>query len=379
MVHFIGDIETSCKMMTGSIYRKSELFLIFICIALLLQFYHVESNLAEATSSSEKIVSIMAVGDSIGYNIVNENLSNLSSIIHNSTDIFIFNLEGVLADDASLSNSSSSAVICKGFPSFQSTFVSNSTFVDYLKLAPTTIANLANNHVFDCGAEGVNETKKVLEEKNILSVGAGQDLQEACEPLLVQHKGLRIAFVSYNFMIGDLVSAHANRAGGASMNDCNHDYNSIRSQKGADLIIASIHLGYWSPDVNEEQVKVVQHLFDSGVDIVIGHSPHMPQAIAATKGGNLAFFSLGNFILRPDYIMPELAHTTIVPQIDIYANNTVNVIIYPVRIDDNGIPHLEELSNNDIISRIAKDSDEFSTSIIIHDNLGLLAVKRHSE
>jgi hypothetical protein len=118
------------KMMRGSIYRKSELFLIFICVILLLQFYHVRSNLAEATSSSEKIVSIMAVGDSIGYNIENENLSNLSSIIRNSTDIFIFNLEGVLADNASLSNSSSSAVVCEGFPSLQSTFVSNSTFVD---------------------------------------------------------------------------------------------------------------------------------------------------------------------------------------------------------------------------------------------------------
>jgi hypothetical protein len=153
------------KMMRGSIYRKSELFLIFICVILLLQFYHVRSNLAEATSSSEKIVSIMAVGDSIGYNIENENLSNLSSIIRNSTDIFIFNLEGVLADNASLSNSSSSAVVCEGFPSLQSTFVSNSTFVDYLKLAPITIANLANNHVFDCGAEGVNETKKVLKER----------------------------------------------------------------------------------------------------------------------------------------------------------------------------------------------------------------------
>ena len=197
--------------------------------------------------------------------------------------------------------------------------------------------------------------------------------------MLVQHGDFRIAFVSYNFVNDDLVSAQANRAGGASMYACNHDYNSIRSQKGADLIIASIHLGRWSPDVNAEQVKIVQHLFYSGVDIVIGHSPHMPQAIAATEGGNLAFFSLGNFIFRPDYTMPELAHTTIVPQIDIYANNTVNVIIYPVRIDDDGIPHLEEHSNNDIISRIAKDSDEFYTSIMIHDNLGSLAVQPYSE
>ena len=326
------------------------------------------------------MVSIMAVGDSIGYNIENENLSNLSSIIYNSTDIFIFNLEGVLADDASLSNSSSSAVIiCEGFPSHQSTFVSNSTFVDYLKLAPITIANLANNHVFDCGATGINETKKVLEEKNILSVGAGQDLQEACEPLLVEHKGLRIAFVSYNFALENLVSAQANRAGGASMDACNHEYNKIRLQKGADLIIASIHLGYWSPNVNEEQIKVVQHLFRLGVDIVIGHSPHMPQAIAATKGGNLAFFSVGNFILRPDYVMPPLAHTTIVPKIDIYPDNTVNVTIYPVRIDNEGIPHLEEKSNNEIISRIAKDSDKFNTSLEIHDNLGILLIKQYLE
>jgi len=366
--------------MRRSIYTKSALFLIFVCVIFLLQFYYTRSNLAEATTSSpEEIVSIMAVGDSIGYNIENENLSNLGTIIHNSTDIFIFNLEGVLADDASLRNSSSSAVICEGFPSRQSTFVSNSTFVDHLKLAPITIANLANNHVFDCGVDGIKETRKVLIEKNILSVGAGQDLQEACEPLLVQHEGFRIAFVSYNFMLEDLVSAQANRAGGASMDACNHDYNNIRLQKGADLIIASIHLGYWSPDVNEAQVKVVQHLFDSGVDMVIGHSPHMPQAIAATKGGNLAFFSLGNFILRPDYIMPELAHTTIVPKIDFYADNTVNVTIYPVRIDDGGTPHLEEHGNNDTISRIAKDSDEFSTSIIIHDNLGLLSIKRYSE
>jgi gamma-polyglutamate biosynthesis protein CapA len=366
--------------MRGSIYTKSALFLISISIILLLQFYYARSNLAEATTSSpEKIVSIMAVGDSIGYNIENENLSNLSSIIHNSTDIFIFNLEGVLADDASLSNSSSPTVICEGFPSRQSTFVSNSTFVDYLKLAPITIANLANNHIFDCAAEGINETKKVLKEKNILSVGAGQDLQEACEPLLVQHKGLRIAFVSYNFVNDDLVSAQANRAGGASMDACNHDYNNIRLQKGADLIIASIHLGYWSPDVNEEQFEVVQHLFRSGVNIVIGHSSHMPQAIGATKAGNLAFFSLGNFILRPDYTMPPLAHTTIVPKIDIYADNTVNVTIYPVRIDNDGIPHLEEKSNNEIISRIAKDSDKFYTSLKIHDNLGLLSIKRYSE
>jgi hypothetical protein len=91
--------------MTGDFVTRSEVFQIMICIIILLQFHYVQSNLPEAVASSEHLISIMAAGDSIGYNIENENLSNLSSsIIHNSTDIFIFNLEGVLADNASLSN-----------------------------------------------------------------------------------------------------------------------------------------------------------------------------------------------------------------------------------------------------------------------------------
>lgn len=56
------------------------------------------NNLATATSSSaEDMLSIMAVGDSIGYNIDSKKLSNLSQIIK-APDIFIFNSEGVLID-----------------------------------------------------------------------------------------------------------------------------------------------------------------------------------------------------------------------------------------------------------------------------------------
>jgi poly-gamma-glutamate capsule biosynthesis protein CapA/YwtB (metallophosphatase superfamily) len=151
-------------------------------------------------------------------------------------------------------------------------------------------------------------------------------------------------------------------------------YNKLK-KKNADIIIASIHLGYWSANVTQRQVTEIQSLFDSGVDIVIGHSPHIPQAIMVTEAGNLAFFSLGNFILRPDYLMPPLAYTTIVPRLDVMGNNIVDVTIYPVRIDNYGIPHLEQhKNNNNIISRIVKDSDNFNTSIKIRDNLGLLSV-----
>ena len=107
-------------------------------------------------------------------------------------------------------------------------------------------------------------------------------------------------------MIRDLVSAGINHSGAADMDLCSYDFTQL---KDADIIIASIHLGYWSANVSPRQVTEIQRLFDTGVDIVIGHSPHIPQAIATTEAGNLAFFSLGNFILNPDHLMPPLAHT----------------------------------------------------------------------
>jgi poly-gamma-glutamate capsule biosynthesis protein CapA/YwtB (metallophosphatase superfamily) len=339
-----------------------------ICF-LILCFYFTRDN-AFAIESS--MLSITAVGDTTGNKIKKENLSSaLSSEVGNiikSSDLFIFNLEAVLV------GSKENVQKCEGFSYEQSVFVSNSTFADYLKLAPITIANLANNHILECNSEGIKETKRVLTEKGIYFVGAGQNLQEACEPLFIKYNGLDIAFVSYNFVLPHLVSADPNRPGAASLSVCNHDYGNFRLKKGVDLIVASIHLGLWSPDVNKEQVKVVDYLIKSGVDIVIGHSPHMPQAMLATEEGKLAFFSLGNFIFRPDYEMPSLAHTTIVPKINLYKDNRMDITIYPVRIDSGGVPHIEK-NTNDIISRIAEGSKMFNTSIKIQNNLGYISTK----
>jgi poly-gamma-glutamate synthesis protein (capsule biosynthesis protein) len=248
----------------------------------------------------EGAVSIIAVGDSIGYNVDEAKLSHLGEMM-GSTDIFIFNLEGSLVD------SGEQAKECKGFPEVQSIFASSPAFIKHMKLAPVTIANMGNNHVLDCGAEGIERTKKILSEDNILFLGAGQNLDESCEPLFVENKGMRMALFSYNLVMPELFASGPDKAGAARPDGCKHDYKS--KAEDAELVIASVHVGRWSADVNATQVELVNRLFDSGVDIVIGHSPHIPQAVMV-RDGKLAFFSLGNFILRPDYTMPALAYTT---------------------------------------------------------------------
>ena len=186
---------------------------------------------------------------------------------------------------------------------------------------------------------------------------------------------MKIIFVSYNFVSDDLVSAQIDRAGAASMDRCRHDFDKIRLDEKANLIIASIHLGFWSSNVSNKQIDVFKRLFDSGVDIVLGHSSHMPQAIIAREDGKLGFFSLGNFIFRPDYSLPSQALTTIAPKLEIdVQENTTDVMIYPVRINNDGIPRLEEKDNNDILYELVKASNDFSTSIKIDGNLGQMSV-----
>lgn len=80
----------------------------------------------------------------------------------------------------------------------------------------------------------------------------------------------------------------------------------------------------------------------------------------------------GNFIFRPDYQMPPLAHTTILPKINLYNDNKMDVEVYPVKIDAGGIPYLEE-NTRDITSRIAESSKNFGTLIELQGNVGYLS------
>ena len=342
--------------------RKTALALLVVVSILLM--VGVILRVPDILHSPSEPVSITAVGDSIGYNVRMQDLGNLTEIIGES-DVFIFNLEGLLY------RSSDVPLTCKGFPSVQSILTSDESFAKYMKLAPVTIANMANNHVLDCGAEGIERTKDILSQNNVLSVGAGPSLKEACEPLLVRVRDWRIAFVSYDFVEAELAGATSTSAGAATFNGCNPNFAKIKSEN-VDLLVVSIHYGTWSSEVTEDQFDLVTRLLDAGADIVIGHSPHMPQAVMGGNG-KLAFFSLGNFIFRPDYRMPPLAYTSIVPHITIL-NDLVSATIYPIKIDYNGIPSLDQ--GNETIRRIADASRAFNTILKIEGNIGQLSTAR---
>lgn len=68
--------------------------------------------------------------------------------------------------------------------------------VKYLKDTSFDILNLANNHVFDLGIDGFNETLEVLSRNDIQFIGvANQKFNSSY--LIVKKRGIKLGFLGY--------------------------------------------------------------------------------------------------------------------------------------------------------------------------------------
>ena len=65
---------------------------------------------------------------------------------------------------------------------------------------------------------------------------------------------------------------------------------------GTDFIIANVHWGVeYTHYFNDHQQDIAHQLIDSGVDMIIGHHPHVVQGMEVYNSKPI-FYSLGNFI-----------------------------------------------------------------------------------
>jgi len=159
------------------------------------------------------------------------------------------------------------------------------------------LVTLANNHIYDQGEDGLNETITSLVDQDLEFVGAGNTLSEAQTPFYISIKGLKIAFI--NFSLAGLWCANENHGGSNSMNLIDN-FNQIRSaNQNADIVILIIHGGhehqhYPSP----ETIKRYRFYAQSGADAIVAHHPHSIQGYEVYEETPI-FYSLGNFLFPP--------------------------------------------------------------------------------
>lgn len=245
----------------------------------------------------ENVVELMAVGDvQPGRGAVNDPFEHVRPWLRGA-DLTVGNLESVIVKA----------------PATHSRSLDRFRAGPLLRVPPYAVAGLqdagfdvlglANNHALDLGSEGLAETASHLEAAGIDVIGASPPDEPARQPLVREVRGVRLAFLAFN---GLSESQAAHRSTDWSPVGWNPERASeaiAATRDRVDAVIVSVHWGYeYETRVDPAQREAAQALLRAGADLVIGHHPHVVQAIEVEAGRAVAY-SLGNFVF--DQPQPE--------------------------------------------------------------------------
>jgi poly-gamma-glutamate synthesis protein (capsule biosynthesis protein) len=187
-------------------------------------------------------------------------------------------------------------------------FNAPASVVTALKHAGVDVVSVANNHMFDQGRAGFEETLRELDRLGMPYVGAGEAGREA-GPRLFQVNGLELAFLAYAYgynQSGNDCPTAATRGDRpclkASLLDPERAVAEVAAAaRRADAVVVSVHWGIeYDRQPREEQVALAHRLADAGALVVLGHHPHVlqPVELYPRQDGRTALiaYSLGNFV-----------------------------------------------------------------------------------
>lgn len=169
------------------------------------------------------------------------------------------------------------------------------------------VVGLANNHMLDSYASGYLNTIEFWEKKpNILAIGGYKNKADYENIRIYEKNGIKIAFLAYTYGTNGLVLPEGSQLVIPWYDDADIDRQTKKAREIADCVIVSIHWGQenaFTP--NATQRAKAQIMVNNGVDVIIGHHPHVLQpmkwADRPDGGKTLIMYSLGNFLSGMQY------------------------------------------------------------------------------
>lgn len=238
-------------------------------------------------SSEANIISVAYLGDvHIGENAdysIDDELSNILEKV----DLTIANCESPLTVEPGVCDGK---VILRSVPDGARLFK---------ELGINAVA-LANNHIFDCGMKGYEDTVNSLEENGVMHFGAGKNISLASKPLTFEKSGSKVAFIACSSQKTESKNAGVNDHGCAPM-DVKFISSTVKELKSEyDACIILPHWGLCDyPIPSPEQVQCAEEAIKAGALAVIGSHSHVVQGVQIIDNSLIAY-SLGNFIFA-DY------------------------------------------------------------------------------
>lgn len=198
-----------------------------------------------------------------------------------------------------------------------------------LKELDFTMVTLANNHMMDFGAKGLQDTVDELDDVGLNHVGAGNNLEEATAVDYQEINGLTIATLGYTDALVEGFSALGHRPGVARATPENIFPMIEEAHEQADLVFVNIHWGVeYDNQPHPRQTELAKAMIDVGADAIIGHHSHVLSEVEKYKDG-VIFYGLGNFIFDQGWSRTK---DSAIVQYDLLSDGTGRFEITPLRI-----------------------------------------------
>nr|WP_256521928.1 CapA family protein [Halobacillus sp. A5] len=175
-----------------------------------------------------------------------------------------------------------------------------------LKDLGVDVVSLANNHTLDRGEDAVMSALDHWDHINMMYTGAYRNEEDQNNTrVLKTEEGIDVSFLSYTYGTNG-IPVPQGKSHLVNLIDKEQIKQDVEeAQQKSDATVLSLHFGdEYEPLPNEEQQDLMEYTADLGVDVVIGHHPHVLQPIEWVDGEDnhkmLAVYSLGNFFSGQD-------------------------------------------------------------------------------
>jgi poly-gamma-glutamate capsule biosynthesis protein CapA/YwtB (metallophosphatase superfamily) len=155
-------------------------------------------------------------------------------------------------------------------------FCANPYMLDGLKFAGVDIVSLANNHTYNYGTDGFNQTIRHVKTAGIGAIGINREV------LIKEINDTKFGFLGFDFVTNAPTKV---------------DFDAVKQADTlVDVLVVGVH---WGAEYQDKPQPIVREwggkLLENGADVIWGHHPHWVQPVEKIQG-KIVMWSLGNFV-----------------------------------------------------------------------------------
>lgn len=177
-------------------------------------------------------------------------------------------------------------------------FGASAQMAQHLARAGFDAVSVSNNHAYDMRRAGLEQTPKILAELGLVGLGSVPERAPAVRVQTIEREGWRVGFIAVATRLNGPKPRGLPSIPLVATAALDDEVVPLVMQARAhhDLVVVLVHWGEeYRATPTSAQRRMAHELVDAGVDVVVGHHPHVLQGIERYGDGVIAY-SMGNFL-----------------------------------------------------------------------------------